>query len=270
MALKELKGYPMHYKVTPRGHMWLVVSEASVLSILSSSIVAPYGATQKAVPSGVNLCNHQDDSLLPGRLGSHALLPRSHPWWAIWGSMIHHTAGGHVFWKGHELVTSLSLPAWMSAPFFFSCAPSLQSSPFQDCWIVELIGVHSVRPGCRCIFWIEVSSVVPRFHSDLPLRAPSSASVRLPSEVVMGHHHDSSLSVQWHDGHGTLSTVGQLAWSSVCRLFFLALLSLWSLDPACSHGTHSKWQPQGAFIPPAEFNHFSLSSFCLSAELFRV
>jgi len=36
----------------------------------------------------------------------------------------------------------------------------------------------------------------------------------------MGHHHDSCLSVQWQNIHGTLSTVGQLAWSSVYSLFF--------------------------------------------------
>lgn len=56
----------------------------------------------------------------------------------------------------------------------------------------------------------------------------------VPSKVARGHHRDSSRSVQWHNSHGTLSTVGQLVWSSIYRLFFPAPLSWGSLCPACS------------------------------------
>ncbi len=223
-------------------------------------------------PSGVHLCNCQDDSLLLGRLGSHAFLPGSHPWWPFWGSMIHHTAGSHVFWKGHELVTSLNPPAWMSNPFFFSCVPFLRSSPFQDCWCIEIIGLHSVRPGCQCSFWIEISSLVPNFTltSLSEVLPPPHASSRLPPRswwvIIMtpaSQYNDMTSMVhylQWVSWPGALS----IDYSSLLR----CLGDLW-IQPA-QHGTHSKWQPQGAFIPPAEFNHFSLSSFCLSAELFRV
>lgn len=156
--------------------------------------------------------------------------------------------------------------------FSFLAPPFLRPSPSQDCWCIEIIGLHSVRPGCQCNFRIEILSLVPRFPSDLPFRALSSASARLPLGsrwviiVTPASPYNDMTSIvhylQWVSRPGALC----IDYSSLLR----CLGDLW-IQPA-QRGTHSKWQPQGAFIPPAEFNHFSpsLSSFCLSAELFRV
>lgn len=246
------------------------LSDASALLFTSSSMVkAVWAASLGTSRSSFS----KPSGWLPssrGKVGSHAFQPGSHPWWPIWGSMIHHTAGGHVLWKGRELVTSLSPPAWMSNPFFFFCVPFLRPSPSQDGCCIQIIGLHSVRPGCQCSFWIEISSLVPRFPSDLPFRAPSLPLSTSPPRsgwvIIM------TLVSQYNDMTSMVHYLQWVSWPGALSIDHSSLLrclgDLW-IQPA-QHGTHSKWQPQGAFIPPAEFNHFSLSSFCLSAELFRV
>lgn len=200
-------------------------------------------------------------------------VPRqSHPSWPIWGSVIHHTAGGHVLWKGRELVTSLGPPACVSNPFFFSCLPSAWPWPSQDCGCIEIIGLYSERPGCQCSFRIEILSLVPQVPSDLPFRAPSSASACLPLRLrpvtIM------TPASQYNDMTSMVHYLQWVSWPGALCIDYSSLLcclaDLW-VQPA-QRGTHSKLQPQGAFIPLAEFNHFplSLASFCLSAELFRV
>ena len=201
-----------------------------------------------------------------GKLGSHAFQPGSHPRWPIWGSVIHHTAGGHVLWKGRELVTSLSLACLNVKPIFlFFLCPLSASFPFpgsllySNNWAafsptrlpVQLLN-RDIKSGATISLWP-------------PFQSPPSAPVHLPSEVTMGHHHDSSVSVQWHDIHGTLSTVGQLAWSSVYRPFFPAPLSRWSLDPACSTWHTFKMATSRGFYSSSRIQ--SLFSLLFSASL---
>lgn len=182
--------------------------------------------------------------------------------------MFHHTAGSHVSWKACELNASLSLSAWMSNPFFFSGVPFLWFSPSQDCCYIKIIGLHSVQPGCQCSFWIEISSLVPRFSSDLPFTAAPSASAHFPPRlrwvIIMtpASQYNGTASMidylQWVSWSGALS----IDYSPCSVVGDLCILSV-------RHGTHSKWQPEGAFIPPQN----SITFLCVlsaCAELFRV
>lgn len=183
-------------------------------------------------PTGVHLYKRQDSSL-PGRWGSHAFLPGSHPWWqseAPWS--ITQQAAMFSERAVNLLPPSARLPECQTH-FSFLVSLSLVF-PFPGLLVywnnwavfsatrlpVQLLN-RDIKSGATISLW-------PPFQTSfLRLCLP-------PCEVVMGHHHDSSLSVQWHYIHGTLSTVGQLAWSSVYRPFFPTPLSLGSLDPACS------------------------------------
>lgn len=114
------------------------------------------------------------------------------------------------------------LPPSASSPecqTHFSFRASPFSAPSQGCWCIEIIGPHSVRPGCQRGVWIEISSLVPRLPPDFPFAALSSAFLR-------GRDGSSS----WHGIRGTLSTVAGPPWSCVYRPFFQGLLSLGSLD----------------------------------------
>lgn len=160
-----------------------------------------------------------------------------------------------------------------------SCLPECQSHfssscvPLsQDCMGIEIIGLHRVRAGCQCTFPTEISSLVPLFPSDLPFTAPSSTSAHFPPRlrwvVTMtpaSHYNDTAFMVhylQWASRSGA---------SSVCGPFFPAPIVSGISGSSLFNVAHiQKSQPQGAFIPPTEFNHFSLSSFWPSTELFRV
>lgn len=114
------------------------------------------------------------------------------------------------------------LPPSASSPecqTHFSFRASPFSAPSQGCWCIEIIGPHSVRPGCQRGVWIEISSLVPRLPPDFPFAALSSA-------FLWGRDGSSS----WHGIRGTLSTVAGPPWSCVYRPFFQGLLSLGSLD----------------------------------------
>lgn len=122
-----------------------------------------------AVPSrllGLHLFCRRDDSLLLGRPGSHVLGESPAPRWPIWGSVIHHTAGGHVLWKGHELVTSLGQPALcVKAIFLFLPSSAPLPPPLRGPSLprtrrcIEIIGLYSEWPGCQCGFRIEIFSL---------------------------------------------------------------------------------------------------------------
>lgn len=109
-------------------------AEWALWFFLGHSIVAPYGPAQGAsFIIRLHLFNQEDGSFSPGEASSHAILPGSRPRWPIRGSIVHHTAGGHVPWKGRELVTSLSPTGLNVKPIFlFLCSPFLCSSPSQD------------------------------------------------------------------------------------------------------------------------------------------
>lgn len=141
--------------------------------------------------------------------------------------MIHHAAGSRVFWKVHELVTSLVLPDWISTPPagphpFFFLRPLSVVFPFQHRGRIEIIGPNSVWPGSHCSFWMEISSRVPWFPSDF--RYFPFATAYHPLRWWRVYHHDSIISLQWNYNHGTLSYTHLQAWSSVCRLLFPSLL----------------------------------------------
>lgn len=145
------------------------------------------------------------------------------------------------------------LPPWACPTECQSHFSSLASPFSQDCCCGELIGPHSARAGCRRTCPTEISSAVSPFSSDLPVTAPSSVSVQLPSEVVTGHHHDS----RDNDTTSMVHYPQWVSWSGPPSIHHSPLLHcfrhLW-LRPV-QHGAHSEWQPPGAFIPPAEFNH---------------
>ena len=149
----------------------------------------------------------------------------------------------------------------------FSCL----AFPFsQDCWCIEIIGLHSIQERCQCTFGTEISSVVPPFASDLPVTAHSSAFAQFPTRsrwvIIM------TPASQYNDTTPMVHYLQWVSWSGALCIDHSSLLHcLWDLwIKPVQHGSHSKWQPQGAFIPPPEFNHFCLSTLCLSTELFRV
>lgn len=185
-------------------------------------------------PPGVHLVNRQDDSLLPGgkwvpmrsSLGPTPDGPSEAPWSITQQAAMFSERAVNLLPPSARLPecqTHFSFLCPLSA--FFPFPGSLLYSNNWAAFIPTRLPVQllnrDIKSGATISLWP-------------PSQSPLSASVHLPSEVTMGHHHDSSVSVQWHDIHGTLSTVGQLAWSSVYRPFFPAPLSRWSLDPARS------------------------------------
>lgn len=181
---------------------------------------------RKQLPS-FHLFNQHHDSLIPRRLGSHAWLPGSRPRRPVRGSVIHHTPGGHVFWKGRELVTSLSQLAWMSSSFFFSCVPFLCSFPGLLLHWNNWAAFSATRlPAQRLNSDIELGATTSPW---LPFR---SSFLRLPPRswrviIVTPASRQNGI-------RGTLSTVAGPPWSCVYRPFFQGLLSVGSLDSACS------------------------------------
>ena len=215
-------------------------------------------------PPGVHLVNRQDDSLLPGGKVGFPCVPAWVP-----PPMAHlrlrdpsHSRRPCSLkgpWTCY--LPQPRLPECQTHFSFFFCVPFLRPSPSQDRCCIQIIGLHSVRPGCQCSFWIEISSLVPRFPSDLPFRAPplplSTSPPRSRWVIIM------TLASQYNDMTSMVHYLQWVSWPGALSIDHSSLLcclgDLW-IQPA-RHGTHSKWQPQGAFIPPAEFNHFSLSSF---------
>lgn len=81
---------------------------------------------------------------------------------------------------------------------------------------------RDIKSGATVSLW-------PSFHGSF-LRPLAHLPARSRWVIIM----TPAWPAQWHDIHGTLSTVCQLVWSSVYRPFFPAPLSPGSLDRACS------------------------------------
>lgn len=180
-----------------------------------------------------HLFKRRDSSLLPGRAGSHVFHPDcpSEAPWSI-------TQQAAMF---SERPVNL-LPPSVCLP---ECQPHFSSLVFPFCGLplprIEIIGLHSLRPGCQCGFWIEISSLVPCFPSDLPFRAPSSSSAGLPPRLwwviivtPASQYNDMTSMVhylQWVSCLGALS----IGYSSLLS----CLSDLWIQPAPCD--AHSDW-----------------------------
>lgn len=168
-------------------------------------------------------------------------------------SLLDPSPSRHVFWKGLELLTFLSLPAWVKPHFSFCGAFGLENncSTF-SVTMLPLQRLHThINPGAMVSFW-------PPFQT-CPLHLSLRKWWRVIIMTPASHYNDTTSPVhylQWVTRPEALSIDLSFSSSVVSELWI----------PPVQHGTHSKWQPQGAFISPAEFNHFFLLSLLSYSE----
>lgn len=85
-----------------------------------------------------HLFHGEDASLPPWRQRSHAFRAESHPRRPIWGSVIHHFAGGPVLWKAREPVPLLFLlcvkPIFLPLSFFPGFSGVLKINTVSSAW----------------------------------------------------------------------------------------------------------------------------------------
>lgn len=218
---------------------------------------------------GLHLFCRRDDSLLLGRPGSHALGEGPAPRWPIWGSVIHHTAGGHVLWKGHELVTSLGQPALCVKPIFLFLPPSAPlppplppwPSPSQDAplywnnWVVFR--------AARLPVWLQNRDIKSRCHK-FPLTSLSGLLPLPSSEAAAGHRRHSGpfrgtmTRHPWYIIYSGSAGPELYVWTILPP----ALLSRWSFGiQTAQRGTHSKFATSRGFYSSGRIQ--SLPALCL-------